>query len=74
MSDNIDPYQGSPMLVPIPYKMWKELEEVMQHNDITRGQDVGTFAAIICQGAIADYIESVSDVEKKKKGKKDATN
>jgi hypothetical protein len=57
MSD-IDPYQGSPMFVGIPYKIWKELEEVMQYNGVTRGEDVGKFTSIICVGAVTDYIHS----------------
>lgn len=66
---DIDPYQGSPLLIGIPYEKWKELEDVMQDSDATRGGDVTTFAAIICLDAVSSYIEN-----KKKERKKKATN
>lgn len=57
MPEDIDPYRGSPLLIGIPYETWKELEDVMQDHEITRGQDVTTFASIICRSAIGDYIQ-----------------
>lgn len=53
----IEEYQDSPILIGIPPKIWKDLEDVMQDHEITRDSDVGDFASIICRNAILDYVE-----------------
>ncbi len=70
--DEIDPYEGSPVLIAIPSSLWKEFTEAMDSDPrpITEPKDYGRLAGFICVDAIQRHIRQVrKSVEKKKSAK-----
>jgi hypothetical protein len=63
----IDPYKECPLWIVVPYKKWKELEEVMKLDREVQEGDVNLFASIIANSAIAGFIENKRNKHERKK-------